>query len=130
MLGASPYAVSWSGSSMPSVASPGPDAPIVLPQPTRRIGGNCGCDEGRTGYVLTGVYPRRMSVAEDVAEVWVPFVRSEGPSWTSWDVAAMIGDRREVDWHGGLGFDRIMVRILDGRLTTDPRIAEFLVVPA
>jgi hypothetical protein len=42
----------------------------------------------------------------------------------------MIGDVREIDSYGALGRDRSEVRILDGRLTDDPRRAEFLVVPA
>jgi hypothetical protein len=71
-----------------------------------------------------------MSAAEQDTGMWVPFMRSEGPSWTTWDVAAMIGDVREIDSYGALGRDRSEVRILDGRLTDDPRRAEFLVVPA
>ena len=80
--------------------------------------------------VLRAVYPRQVTATHDAESTWVPFVRARGPSWTQWDVAAMIGDTREVDWQGALGFDRITVRILDGRLTSDPRRAEFLVVPA
>ena len=78
--------------------------------------------------VLRAVYPRQVTATHDAESTWVPFV--PGPSWTQWDVAAMIGDTREGRLAGRARVRPITVRILDGRLTSDPRRAEFLVVPA
>ena len=69
-------------------------------------------------------------MAPTTQAVWIPFMRSDGPAWTAADVAAMIGDVREIDWLGALGANgESEVRILDGRLTRDPFRAEFLVEP-
>jgi hypothetical protein len=70
-----------------------------------------------------------MSLAGHDTALWVPFTRPSGPSWSTWDVAALVGGVREIDWDGPDGFDRVRVRILEGRLTADPRRAEFLVAP-
>jgi hypothetical protein len=80
------------------------------------------------GHVRGRSYVLEMTIQQQ-QDTWIPITRSEGPSWTMWDVAAMIGDVHEVDWHGAMGFDRTKVRVLEGRLTSDPRRAEFRVVP-
>jgi hypothetical protein len=55
--------------------------------------------------------------------MWVAYTRSDVPAWTAGDVAAMIGQTREVQTPWGLPHWTIR----DGRLTRDPFRAEFLV---
>jgi len=57
---------------------------------------------------------------------WIPFMRSNGPPWTLGDVVAKLGEVTEFETPIGTW----KVRIKDGRLTSDPRRAEFLVEPA
>lgn len=58
--------------------------------------------------------------------MWIPFMRSNGPSWTLADVVEMIGQVRVIE----TPFGTSKWRVDDGRLTSDARRAEFLVTPA
>jgi hypothetical protein len=56
-----------------------------------------------------------VAMANTSRGTWVPFMRSNGPAWTALDVDAMIGDVREIDWLGTLGYDGTgRSRVLEG----------------
>ncbi len=71
---------------------------------------------------------RRVASAsvDNLDSMWLPFMRSNGPAWTLEDVVAKLGEVTEFETPIGTW----KVRITDGRLTSDPRRAEFLVEPA